>query len=615
MDCQMVKYLTKPKNCLILPKKNLKKHAPSKKLYPSFSLFNYIHARVDDEVYKLRLIQIDFDENSPTELNVVFSDSIESVDSEINDTKSILQQASAIATSYSSTAKQAKQGSNAMNTFYVLKDEGLSSAEYIIKNNADEEIVIDNTGITCKSMNDEGCYGDHQLKIMGNMIALTDDAWASKPRMALGYTKINNRLVYGVVADAIVGNFIVGEELVITNGEDGGVTINDEGITIDGSKGEVFKILNKNEKKTLWLDGDGNAHFTNIEVTGSDVEGKITATSGIIGKQTGKHWVMGSDDQSAYLYSGCNSLKSSDAGIYIGTDGIKNCNNNYQTTIENGTLYSNNIVINGGIINTIGSENGRFYLNASKEYESDVGDAYMHIDGSIHASNGIWANNVTLQGGDLTLIGGNIMLNGAAVATEPWVSSNFASAGHSHTTEDINAIFENGYLQFSGGHVPSIDIVNDAIGNALTAKSDYRIKKNISLLSNVKDFYLDLKPKQYQFKESDSFYDSKLYYTGVIAQELQSNLEKHNLNANCNSLVRKLELPENSPNCIYSDNNEILGVNYNNLHAYHIAFGQEIYKELTYEIASLKQENTETKQELSSLRQEIEELKKLIKQS
>ena len=135
-----------------------------------------------------------------------------------------------MATSYSSTTKQAIQGASALDKFTTMKREGLDSAEYVIKNSNSEEVLIDNNGINCKSMNDIGSYGNHQCRLTGNGLYLTDDAW-EHVRSAIGLMKFNNEWMYGIIADCIIGNFIIGQNVSVSN-KSGSVEITGDGIKI-----------------------------------------------------------------------------------------------------------------------------------------------------------------------------------------------------------------------------------------------------------------------------------------------------------------------------------------------------------------------------------------------
>ncbi len=203
-------------------------------LYDQFALFNYIRVRTEDEILKLRLIGIDFDGNSISDISVTFSEKVESVDGLIDDTQSIIQQAGSIASSYSSTVRQAKQGAEAKSDVLEMYTNGLDAAKTMLTNNDSNEVTYSNAGIICKRMDDEGHYGWTQLRIVGNGIYMTDDEWASV-KMALGEIQVNGETKYGVIADTIIGKLIAGNSLVITNDADensASVVIDENGITI-----------------------------------------------------------------------------------------------------------------------------------------------------------------------------------------------------------------------------------------------------------------------------------------------------------------------------------------------------------------------------------------------
>lgn len=183
-------------------------------LYDKFALFNYIRVRTEDEILKLRLIGIEFDGDSVEEIQVTFSEQIESIDGTMDDLKSIIKQASAMATSYPSTTLQAKQGVNANNEIVDMYTNGLSAAKTMLSNNDNNEVTITQAGILCKRMDDEGSYGGRQLRVCGNGIYMTEDAWKTVS-MALGEIKVNGEDQYGVIAQAIIGQMILGKQLVL----------------------------------------------------------------------------------------------------------------------------------------------------------------------------------------------------------------------------------------------------------------------------------------------------------------------------------------------------------------------------------------------------------------
>lgn len=87
-----------------------------------------------------------------------------------------------------------------------------------------ETVVIDDTGYTGRRIDpDTGEYDPKQIKITGRNIVFTDDAWDTA-KTALGEIMLpgSQETTYGINAETVIGNLIVGQELRIINssGED-----------------------------------------------------------------------------------------------------------------------------------------------------------------------------------------------------------------------------------------------------------------------------------------------------------------------------------------------------------------------------------------------------------
>ena len=95
---------------------------------------------------------------------------------------------------------------------------------------------MNSSGILCKRMDDEGYYGDKQLRITGNIMALTDDGWKTV-KLAIGESVFYNpftkqyEMKHGIQASVIVGELMCSENMFIGN-KDGSVQITGDGITI-----------------------------------------------------------------------------------------------------------------------------------------------------------------------------------------------------------------------------------------------------------------------------------------------------------------------------------------------------------------------------------------------
>lgn len=218
---------------------NLLMRPEFERLYDSFALFNYIRVRTDDELLKLRIIGIEFAGESPEKIEVTFSDQVKSIDGKMDDLRGIIKQAASMATSYPSTVLQAKQGSDAKGEISDMHTNGLNAAKTMLTNNDNNEVTITPAGILCKRMDDQGMYGEKQLRITGNIMAFTDDSWKTV-KMAIGEMEFddttdptgNTKIPgYGIIADNIIGKLIAGDKMLIGN-KDKSVQITGEGITI-----------------------------------------------------------------------------------------------------------------------------------------------------------------------------------------------------------------------------------------------------------------------------------------------------------------------------------------------------------------------------------------------
>ena len=259
-------------------------------LWDSFALYNYIRVKTEDEILKLRLIGVEFDGDTPENIEVTFSEQIKSIDGTMSDLQSVFKQAKSISTSYPSTALQAKQGSEAKNEITDMYEHGLNASKTMLTNNDNNEVTINASGILCKKMDDEGHYGGKQLRITGNIMALTDDGWKTV-KMGIGESVFYNpftkkyELKYGIQASVIVGELMCSENMFIGN-KNGSVKITGDGIEI--SNGVIKSsdyILNKSGSIIDLRDGSfsfagGALTYEKSEENNKlEVKGKIKATS------------------------------------------------------------------------------------------------------------------------------------------------------------------------------------------------------------------------------------------------------------------------------------------------------------------------------------------------
>lgn len=131
--------------------------------------------------------------------------------------------------------------------------------------------------------------------------------------------------------------------------------------------------------------------------------------------------------------------------------------------------------------------------------------------------------------------------------------------------------------------VTDIDTVN-----AVVVSSDKRMKNVQGTIDKVREFYMSLKPLQYTFKEGVHKDTNKIHY-GLVAQEVLESYEKC-YNSDEQEIVVKVEADDSTKEVIGDDMKYAL--DYNELHAFHIAMIQELraeIDELKAEIKALKE--------------------------
>ena len=251
---------------------NLFNNSVFKPFWEHFALFNWIRVEVDERVISLRLIGITYDYANPDKIEVEFSEQVRNANG-ITDLESILNQAKSMATSYSSTVKQASQGAESYSDFKTLKEEGLNSALMNIKNSNNEEVIVDGRGINCRSKDINDDYDQCQLRITGKNIVMTDDDWNSA-RLAIGRGLFNGQEKYGVWCDILVGDIVASETLMISNGsktfiiDKDGIIVNNmkldmysadkkHRLLIDPNLKSMFNIYNE-DKQVFFIDANGN---------------------------------------------------------------------------------------------------------------------------------------------------------------------------------------------------------------------------------------------------------------------------------------------------------------------------------------------------------------------
>ena len=238
-----------------------------------FSCGNWIRIKIDDTIYKLRLLEYNLDFDNLNNFDVTFSDVTYGVDG-MTDTKSILDKAGSMATSYDSVKRQASQGADGNGRIQNWIYKGLDATTINIINRSENQTQSwDKHGMLYRQYDDiTESYLDTQLKIINQGLYITDDNWKTT-RTGIGkfiYLDPKDGVYkegYGVIADTICSNLILSEEVGIYN-PDSSIVINKDGISVsDPNNTSAYK-------PSVTITPDGR-----LTCNGATVQGNIIANS------------------------------------------------------------------------------------------------------------------------------------------------------------------------------------------------------------------------------------------------------------------------------------------------------------------------------------------------
>ena len=306
-----------------------------------FGLGNWIRCKVDDNVYRLRLVSYEINGNSLSNINTEFSELTKTANG-VNDVKNILDKAQSMATSYQYVSKQAEQGKKAQDTILNAEKEGVNSAHMNIMNSPEQETVFGKYGILCRTKDETGEYSPEQSRITNNIWAFTNDNWKSVT-LGLGkhdyhYYDDNNVLQkdtgYGlsskfVQAGYVWGSQIIGGKIYSENYSPASKSDFGMGTYFDLNKGSFSMAGGR-----LIYDGNDEFLIKGVNITWEDIEGAEEGVTAITKNIINQDYINALDVTASSVTS---------------TDGVDKCD------IKSGyALFYKNNIIHGGIgANTI----------------------------------------------------------------------------------------------------------------------------------------------------------------------------------------------------------------------------------------------------------------------
>ena len=650
-------------------------------MYDKFSLGNWMRVRLDKTIKKLRLISITFDFDTVDKMSVEFSDVIQ-VGNVLSDINSILQQASAISSTYNYVTDQAKQGSEANVEINKILQNGLDSAYSAVMAGDNQEITMDRHGLLFRKFLDElDDYSKYQMKMINRNIVMTDDGWKSA-RLAIGLGMLpDGTYGYGIWADNIIGgNITCTNNLKIIGGKSS-VVIDGDGIrfaegiipaaSIDGlenyqqnldefkekvenslnftkigsdyvispkisggylyiakengcsveidplglKNGNVLRIANKNDKGIMSVDNNGNGTF----------KGKIEADSGNIGGWEITNYSLKTSDGAGIYQADGTSENLSNAmrilngkaifGKYSSSEWYTDDYGYSDISADGITVGSKGAVIADGIIlkvdtksNDIFSRPQNFYSDTNKVViNSLIGDINFGCtsltDEKLNSS--LWIGTKEMRIGRDAPSNNYFYIDSQNF--QYWWKDASGNPTLNHYISDNNiGLCDSGYgsLLYKKSEVVNVNYGSNNYQSK--SSSDLRLKKEIIPLTDIRQIYLAFKPKSYKFKDT-KYENNEKIHTGLIAQQVINTLADNGIDWKDTDLVEEYKCRD------YMDEGQYTGetayrINYENLHAYHIAFSQEMHQE----IQQLKDENKKKDEKISELEKRLEKLESII---
>ena len=466
-----------------------------KDFIPYFELGNFIRMETDyDTVIKLRLISFTVDYSNTQTINVTFSDAIR-VKDVYEDSASIQAQANSAAMSFQFNKDQYDKSVREGNFVSEMRKYGLDVATTNIHNSSNQNQIWDDTGMTFRQWNDERQdYDPEQIKIINNLIAISDDGFNKSTVAAIGKIPIdkNGNFAWGVNAQVLVSKLVMSENLWIEN-DSGTYKFTDDGFNASNGKNtikiqpnkseELFSIYKQNNKK-FYIDSDGNLHFEG-DLTGATGTFSGALKGGTINIGNGTFTV----DKDGHMIASSGTF----GGLVSG--GSININDNF--VVDSSGRITANVgrfggLVSGGSINI----NDKFIVDKYGNVTATDG----RFSGDITGSTGTFAGNISAESIDISAYSG--MSRGGSIKVD---SSGIFLLGQ---TIDITGdnLFINGAIELNDipyvigvGYLASktdisnlqssVESIQNSLSNININFNSYKTKIQYTTMGNIRIDY------------------------------------------------------------------------------------------------------------------------------
>lgn len=538
-------------------------------LLDKFKVGNWIRAKCDGVLYKLRLNSIQIDDNDFNKCGVEFT-SMRQKNNCLSEVENTLKSAKSVIGSYSYTQTQMEDANSNANLVKSWFTNGLNSNAKLINDANTQNVVYDKNGLLVRSFDEitDG-YEPTQLKVTNSTIAVTDDNWRTVKTAVGKFRYIDPetnepKISYGINAETIVGQLLLGQNLKLYS-ESGynKLSFDDNGLSIlakpvNGKYStNLFNISKQDENgnisKLLYVDENGN-----VLINSPNLTSKVEKTD-----YTG--------EKIASLINQTADTVQINAK-HINLNGVVTANNNFKINTD-GTVSAKNGEFTGKITSTSGTIGGMTITENSLKYIRK-GKVSGFPQATLSVSYPAMAKDFTIM--EWSLTADNKDADDVVGSLTPW-------------TLTIGAVMADETVSAYSVKCDELYVAGKQITSSTT--SDERLKTNISSLDNkVYEAYMDLLPKKYNYKK-ESLIENNGMSLGLIAQDVIKTFDSFNLNYENYDLVNKIKT-DNIEQKKFLGTDYYYVINYNSLHALHIFVNkqqEERIKTLEAEVNVLSQ--------------------------
>lgn len=503
-------------------------------LISKFNGGNWLRIKIDDKIFRLRLVSFKFDYNNLKNLEVEFSDVTIGLNY-ASDLRNLFEKTNSISGSFSYVAHQAKQGEETSKSVNKILEEGLDAALVNIKSGINQDFLIDEHGILGRQWDDQSNnYSPKQSKWINNLFVFTKDNWLHA-ETALGEIQFTHPLTnlkvndYGlltkyVIAGTVIGSDIIGGNLYSSNYKNNNGQITGNHFDLIKSNFELAdgKIIYKNNKLTLqgvtieWSSSTAPS-ITDIEGLDGDLSALKTLNNALAESLGVNTTITEKSIISPYIGGGYLNIAGTYGRVVIDPNKLTNgsyifrVSDNKDNTVigidNNGNAYfSGKIEAASGTIGgfKIGTSNINSYSKddlsrvviGSYDYDTNhnailvqtrdsANDAFtshfrVRYDGSVYADKVDLSGKITASSGS---IGGFVISSSANTGTS-------VSGGHSYTTSLYEHSSDDNYEY-------EVGIKGDGNSSNNLALYVKRITKGASWSSATNRFYVTHSGKLY----------------------------------------------------------------------------------------------------------------------